>query len=76
MAINVAGGVTGAKQEVETGTLAARFTHRPIDVGALGSYSVSVKSGIMAAGLAGSLCYPRNVQGCQAAPLELSSSRD
>ena len=53
MAINIAGGVTGSKQEVETGTLAARIAHRPLDVatGAGGSYSVSVKSGIMAAGL-------------------------
>ncbi len=51
MAINIAGGVTGSKQEVETGTLAARVAHRPLDVGALGSYSVSVKSGVMAAGL-------------------------
>ena len=51
MGINIAGGVTGSKQEVETTSLAARITHRPIDVGALGSYAVSVKSGIMAAGL-------------------------
>lgn len=51
MGINLIGGVTGSKQEVETGTLAARITNRPIDVGALGAYSVSVKSGVMAAGL-------------------------
>ena len=55
MAINLAGGVTGSKNEVETGTLAQRSTLRPVDVitGAGGSYSISVKSGIMAAGLAG-----------------------
>jgi hypothetical protein len=52
MAINLAGGVTGAKQEVETNTLAARITHRPIDIGALGSYSVGIKSGIEAAAMA------------------------
>lgn len=52
MSINLAGGVTGAKQEVDAITLAARVTQRPVDVGALGSYSVSAKSGIMAAGLA------------------------
>jgi hypothetical protein len=52
MSINLAGGVTGSKQEVETGTLAARVAHRPIDVGALGSYSITVKSGIEAAGAA------------------------
>lgn len=53
MAINLAGGVTGAKQEVETGSLAGRIAHRPIDIGALGSYSAGSASGIMAAGLAG-----------------------
>ena len=54
MAINVAGGVTGSKQEVETATLAARSALRPLDVatGGGGSYAVSVKSGVMAAGLA------------------------
>jgi len=53
MSITVAGGVTGSKQEVETATLAARMSLRPVDVitGAGGSYTVSVKSGIMAAGL-------------------------
>lgn len=53
MSINIAGGVTGAKQEVESNTLAARVALRPVDIGALGSYSVSAVSGIMAAGLAG-----------------------
>jgi hypothetical protein len=52
MSTKIAGGVTNALQEVETGTLAARTTLRPIDVGALGSYSTTVKTGIMAAGLA------------------------
>lgn len=51
MSTKLAGGVTGALQEVETNTLAARITPRPIDVGALGSYSATVKTGIMAAGL-------------------------
>jgi len=51
MGVVTIGGTTGAKQEVETGTLAARTTLRPLDIGALGSYSTTVKSGIMAAGL-------------------------
>lgn len=50
MSINLAGGVTGSKQEVETATLAARVTQRPVDIGTLGSYSASIKSGIEAAG--------------------------
>lgn len=50
MSINLAGGVTGSKQEVETASLAARITQRPIDIGALGSYSASIKSGVEAAG--------------------------
>lgn len=53
MSINLAGGVTGSKMEVETGTLAGRVALRPLDIGALGSYSASAVSGIMAAGLAG-----------------------
>jgi len=51
MGVVTVGGTTGAKQEVENNTLAARIALRPVDVGVLGSYSVSVKSGIMAAGL-------------------------
>lgn len=51
MGITIIGGVTGAKQEVEANTLAGRIAHRPIDIGAGGSYSISVKSGVMAAGL-------------------------
>jgi len=53
MAINYAGAASGIGQEVETNTRAARTVLRPTDVGALGSYSTTVKSGIMAAGLAG-----------------------
>lgn len=41
----------GTVLEVETGTRASRTTLRPVDVGALGSYGISVKSGIEAAGL-------------------------
>lgn len=41
----------GTVNEIETNTRASRVTLRPTDVGALGSYSVTVKSGIMAAGL-------------------------
>lgn len=51
MAINVAGASSGIGQEVETNTRSARTTLRPVDVGALGSYGISVKSGIEAAGL-------------------------
>lgn len=53
MAINLAGAVSGIGMEVETNTRAMRTVLRPTDVGALGSYSTTVKSGIMAAGLAG-----------------------
>lgn len=53
MGIIIVGGSTAAKQEVEANTLAARVAARPLDVGALGSYSAGNGSGIMAAGLAG-----------------------
>lgn len=39
--------------KVDNNTGALYTTPRPMDVGALGSYSLTVKSGIMAAGLAG-----------------------
>lgn len=53
MGVVTIGGTTGAKQEVEAATLAARTSLRPLDVNSFGSYSVGVASGIMAAGLAG-----------------------
>lgn len=53
MGINLLGGVTGSKQEVETATLAARVALRPLDVGALGAFKAGSASGIMAAALAG-----------------------
>ncbi len=52
MGVVTIGGTTGAKQEVDAVTLAARTSLRPVDIGALGSYSVTVKSGIEAAGAA------------------------
>ena len=45
--------ITGSSQAIETNTRAARVTLMPNDVGLLGSYRTVVKSGIMAAGLAG-----------------------
>lgn len=53
MGFSNAGGTSGVLQDVDAITKAARVTQRPIDVGALGSYSASVVSGIMAAGIAG-----------------------
>lgn len=53
MGVNLLGGVTGAKQEVESATLAARIAHRPLDITTGGAYSAGSASGIMAAGLAG-----------------------
>lgn len=52
MGLQIQGSNTNlAKVDANTGAL---FVNpRPIDVGALGSYSLTVKSGIMAAGLAG-----------------------
>lgn len=50
MGLTVKGGVTGALQEVEANTLAARGSIRPLDIGALGSYRASVASGTIAAG--------------------------
>ncbi len=50
MAIMVQGN-GGTNVEVETTQKAFRTNPRPIDVGALGSYSVTAKSGVMAAGL-------------------------
>ncbi len=44
--------ITSASQAVETNTRAGRVTLYPNDVGLLGAYSTTVKSGIMAAGLA------------------------
>lgn len=54
MGFNVAGGVTGSLQEVETATLAARVSSRYTDPGALGGYLLSSNNGTtaMTAGLA------------------------
>jgi hypothetical protein len=51
---NVAGGVTGSLQEVETATLAARVTSRYTDPATFGHYHIAVDNGtaVMAAGLA------------------------
>jgi hypothetical protein len=50
MGVTNIGGTTGAAQDVDSVTKAARVTLRPIDVGALGSYSHALKSGVEAAG--------------------------
>lgn len=49
MAIQLQGN-SGTAAEVETNTRAQRATLRPVDVGALGSFSFTAKSGIEAAG--------------------------
>jgi hypothetical protein len=46
-------GNSGVAAEVETNTRAIRFTPRPTDVGALGSYAAMLTTGTMAAGIAG-----------------------
>jgi hypothetical protein len=51
MAIQVQGNA-GVVAEVETESRAMRTTPRPIDPGALGSYTIGMTSGVMAAGLA------------------------
>jgi hypothetical protein len=51
MAIQVQGNA-GIIAEVESASRAVRTTPRPIDIGSLGSYSVGMTSGVMAAGLA------------------------
>jgi hypothetical protein len=53
MGLSIIGGGNAVLAEVETTQKALRANLRPIDVGALGSYSASVVSGIMAAGIAG-----------------------
>lgn len=45
-------GNSGTVLEVETNTRALRATQRPLDVGALGSYKMTLSTGTMAAGLA------------------------
>lgn len=45
MAFNVAGGVTGSIQEVETNTLSGRVTPRPTDPVSLGSYLLVMSNG-------------------------------
>lgn len=54
MGFSVVGGTTGAIQEVETATLAARVTGRPMDPGSLGAYAIHIDNGttVMTAGLA------------------------
>jgi hypothetical protein len=76
MGFNIAGGVTGSLQEVETATLAARVTMRPSDPGSLGAYALHIDNGttVMTAGLAANspiysfrwgnsnLCVPRSIR--------------
>lgn len=45
-------GNSGVISEVESSSRALRITPRPIDVGSLGSYTIGMTSGVMAAGLA------------------------
>ena len=52
MAISLQGSASGNVAEVDAQN-AVRIQPRPVNIGALGSYSCTVKSGIMAAGLAG-----------------------
>jgi hypothetical protein len=52
MALTLKGGVTGALEEVETASLAARVVPMPADPGALGSYRKAMRSGTIAAGVA------------------------
>lgn len=51
MGIPLQGSPSGNVAEVAANTNALRVFERPVNVGALGSYGVAVKSGIMAAGL-------------------------
>lgn len=54
MGFNVAGGVTGSLQEVDTASLAGRVTSRPTDPVSLGAYLLTMSNGttVMTAGLA------------------------
>lgn len=52
MAIQVIGAVSNVAMDVDANTRAGKITLKPTDPGALGSYSATFKSGIMAAGLA------------------------
>src|SRR5882724_5676885 len=52
MGIPIQGSASGNVAEVD-GQNAIRIQPSPVNIGALGSFSVTVKSGIMAAGLAG-----------------------
>lgn len=51
MGLSVIGGASGVLQDVDAITKAGLVTQRPINIGALGSYGVTVKSGVEAAGL-------------------------
>ena len=50
MAVQIQGGASGAVANVEAGTLAVKVVQRPIDIGSLGAYSLSMVSGTIAAG--------------------------
>jgi hypothetical protein len=52
MAIQLIGAVSNVAADIDPNTRSLKATLKPTDPGALGSYSVCVKSGIMAAGLA------------------------
>lgn len=51
MSVQIGGAVSLVAADVDANTRALKGTLKPTDVGALGSYSATVKSGIMAAGL-------------------------
>lgn len=51
MALNVQGNPSGNLAEVAANTLALRESARPMNVGAFGSYSMSLASGVEAAGM-------------------------
>lgn len=52
MAVALQGSPSGNAMEVAANTLAARMSARPMNVGAFGSYSMSLASGVEAAGMA------------------------
>ena len=53
MPVTIAGATTNTLAEVEAGSRALRVVNRAPDFGTLGSYAMSLNSGIMAAGIAG-----------------------
>ena len=74
MAIKIAAGVSGALQEVDPDTLAARVSLRPVDVGALGSYQLSSVGGTYAAPMAAALSAASPIWSCRFAPTVVPTS--